>query len=225
MAKLRFYGQACFSLEHGGTTLIFDPYLSANPAKIAKPTEVHPDYIFVTHGHADHLGDTLELAIKNQATIITTAEMGRFLESQADGLKIEPMHVGGQWKFPFGKVKVTPAIHGAGIPGGIACGFLVDLDTVVIYFAGDTALFSDMKLIGRRKPIDYALLPIGDRFTMGPEDAADAAALLGARNVIPMHYNGNVRTKQDPRDFAKLVAQCCDSEVVIMEPGETIDLS
>lgn len=224
MAKLSFYGQACFFLEHSGTTLLFDPYISANPAEAARNADIHPDYILVSHGHADHLGDTLELAVRDQASVITTAELCRFLTSQENGIKVEPMHIGGQWRFPFGTVKVTPALHGAGIPGGTACGFLVDLGTTVIYFAGDTALFSDMKLIGQRRQIDYALLPIGDRFTMGPEDAADAAALLGARKVIPMHYNGNTRTRQDPRYFAKLVEQCCDSKVVIMAPGETIDL-
>lgn len=212
-------------VEHDGTALIFDPYLSQNPAKTVTPDQVKPDYIFVSHGHADHLGDTVELAIDNHATVITTAEMGRYLTSQAKEIKVEPMHIGGQWKFPFGTVKVTPALHGAGIPGGVACGFLVDLGDVVIYFAGDTALFSDMKLIGRRKRIDYALLPIGDRFTMGPEDAADAAALLGARKIVPMHYNGNARTEQDPDRFVQLVKRCCDSEVVVMAPGETIDIS
>lgn len=224
MSKLSFYGQACFAVTHKDTVLIFDPFLSANPAKAIMPCQIHPDYIFVTHGHQDHVGDAVELAADNHAVIITTAEIGRFLASQAEGIKVEPMHIGGAWRFPFGTVKITPALHGAGVPGGVACGFLISLEEITIYFAGDTALFSDMKLIGRHRKIDYALLPIGGRFTMGPEDAAEAAALLNARKVVPMHYNGSAHTMQDPQYFAKLVTQCCDSEVIIMLPGETINL-
>ena len=223
MGKLTFYGQACFSAEHGNFSLIFDPYLSENPAQVVSPDQVHPNYILVSHGHGDHLGDTVSLALDNGAAVITTAEMGHFLKNKAEKIQVEPMHIGGSWKFPFGRVKLTPALHGAGVPGGVACGFLVELGGTVIYFAGDTALFSDMSLIGRNRRIDYALLPIGDRFTMGPEDAAEAAALLNARNVIPMHYNGNARTRQDPHRFRTLVEARCGSNVIIMTPGETLE--
>jgi L-ascorbate metabolism protein UlaG (beta-lactamase superfamily) len=220
---LRFFGQSCFTIEGNGDMLIFDPFLTGNLAKVAMPDEIHPTYILVSHGHADHIGDTVKLSQDNQAVVITTAEMGHYL-AEKGCQNIEPMHIGGSVEFPFGKVKVTPALHGCGIPAGVACGFLVTIEEKTIYFAGDTGLFGDMKLIGDYQKIDYALLPIGDRFTMGPDDAVIAASLLKAKNVIPMHYNGNVRTMQNPQQFAEKLVRATMSKPVIMIPGDTLIL-
>lgn len=223
MIRLRFLGQSCFTLETGEETLVFDPWLTGNPAQAARPEDLRPTFILVSHGHADHLGDAVELAKENRAAVIATAEVGRFLAAKGCET-IEPMHIGGAMEFPFGRVKLTPAFHGCGIAGGMACGFLVTTGGVTVYFAGDTGLFGDMKLIGARQKIDYALLPIGDRFTMGPEDAVTAASLLGARYVIPMHYNGNERTRQDPKRFAELLRSETESRPIILAPGEAISL-
>ena len=225
MSTLKFFGQSCFTLQAKEHLLIFDPYLKDNPAKVAMPEDIHPDYILVTHGHADHLGDTVLLTEQNEnAAVITTAEMGRHMLAPKGVKKLETMHIGGKWQFPFGTVRVTQALHGAEAPGGLACGFVVTVEGKSVYFAGDTGIFGDMKLLGELVRIDYALLPIGDRYTMGPEDAALATKLLNCRNVIPMHYNGNPRTMQDPKVFEKLVHEACNARTIIMNPGDSINL-
>lgn len=223
MSKLRYLGQSCFLLRTQEGELLFDPYLSKSPHHVSLPEDANPSYIFVSHGHADHVGDTVELAGKFGSTVITTAEMGRYLEGLGCS-KVERMHIGGGADFPFGRVKITPALHGCGIPGGVACGFLVKTAGITIYFAGDTGLFGDMSLLGMYHRIDYALLPIGDRFTMGPEDAVIAAQMLKARYVIPMHYNANALTRQDPELFAGQIAKATGSRAIVMKPNEEISL-
>lgn len=219
MLRLTYFGQSCFLLQNESFGLLFDPYFSGKTAAML-PAGTPVSYILVSHAHQDHLGEALPLAKKYGAPVISTAEICNYLKQQGCPY-IEPMHIGGKALFPFGQVKLTAAQHGGGsIPGAIACGFLVFMDGCTLYFAGDTGLFGDMKLIGERSSVDYALLPIGDRYTMGPEDAAFAASLLQAKNVVPMHYNGNERTKQDPNRFANEVKQCCDSHVIILSAGE-----
>lgn len=224
MVSIKFFGQSCFLLDDGQHKLLFDPYLSKNPAQVASPDDMNPDYIFVTHGHADHIGDAVEISNRTGAPVVTTPEVGHYLEGK--GCRVtELLHIGGKVQLPFGFVKATQALHGCGnIPGGVACGFLVQLDGKVFYFAGDTGLFEGMRLLGEYNQIDCALLPIGDRFTMGPEDAAIAAGMLKAACVIPMHYNGNAKTKQDPERFKQLVEQSTKSKVIVMKPGATAEL-
>ena len=222
MIELKYYGHACFSLQAEKTTLIFDPFLTGNTFEIAKADEIKADYILVSHAHGDHIGDTEAIAKKNNATVISTAEIGHMLE--AKNCKANPMHIGGKKKYPFGSVRLTLAFHGSGIPGGHACGFVVDFYGKVVYFAGDTGIFGDMELIGKLEKIDYALLPIGNNFTMGPEDAAIAAGMLGAKTVIPMHYNTWPLIEQDPEAFKELAEKTAKCKVLVVKPGETIEI-
>lgn len=222
MAKLRFLGHACFTFSEGEHTLLFDPFLSDNPFKIIQPQEISCTYILISHGHFDHLGDAITIGKKNNATVISTAEIANLCQQQ--GLNAHAMHLGGKHKFDFGSVRLTLAFHGAGVPGGHACGFVVTLGNKTIYFAGDTALFGDMQLIGKLESIDYALLPIGDNFTMGPDDAVIAAELLNPKCVIPMHYNTWPLIAQNPQEFKQKVEARTQARVHILNPGETLTL-
>ncbi|MCX7780516.1 MAG: metal-dependent hydrolase [Negativicutes bacterium] len=217
--SLIYYGHAVFALEKGDTTLIFDPYLSGNPWKVAAAEEIDTDYILVSHAHQDHLGDTVAIAKRTGAMVVTTAELARMLKEQ--GVAVHPMGIGGKRAFDFGYVRVTPALHGSGIPGGEACGFVVSFFGVKVYFAGDTGLFGDMALLGQLEKIDYALLPIGDNYTMGAEDAVLAVGMLKPKMVIPMHYNTNPLIKQSPEEFKQAVEKKLGIPVMVMQPGET----
>ncbi len=219
--ELTSLGHACFTLSQQKETLIFDPFLSNNPFAPVKPGDVKPSYILVSHMHADHFGDTEVIAKVNEATVISTAEVAGYCAGK--GLKTHKMHIGGKHAFPFGWVKLTPALHGSGIAGGLACGFLIDFYGKTVYFAGDTGLFSDMQYIGNHHP-DVALLPIGDNFTMGPDDALECAGLVKARTVIPMHYNTWPQIKQDPEAFRTAVETKTESKVIILAPGESLEL-
>lgn len=220
--KLKYFGHACFSLEANSTTLFFDPFLKGNTFNIAQPEDVKADYILVTHAHGDHIGDTVEIAKASDALIISTAEIAGQVGGQ--GCKAHAMHIGGKYNFDFGYVRVTPAFHGAGIPGGHACGFIVKFFDKVIYHAGDTSLFSDMKLLGELENIDYALLPIGSNFTMGPEDAVIAAKFIKAKHVVPMHYNTWPIIAQDPSAYVQAVNDKGYAQAIEIKPGEIKDI-
>jgi L-ascorbate metabolism protein UlaG (beta-lactamase superfamily) len=220
MAKITFLGHACFLLgDEGKETLIFDPFLKENPLAALKPEQVKADYILVSHAHSDHLGETYDIAVANGATIISTAEIS--FDAQGKGINAHPLNIGGKYNFPFGWVKATPALHSAGIEGGTPCGFVVNYYGKNIYFAGDTALFSDMKLIGELTPPQLALLPIGDNFTMGIDDAVIAASFLNAPVVIPFHYNTWPLVEANPEEFKKKVEEKTNSKCVIIAPGES----
>lgn len=221
MTNLTFYGHACFSLKHENTTLLFDPYFTGNPVSPAKATDIACNYILVSHGHGDHLGDTVEIAKRNNATVIATAEIAS-LVGQQDCTNIS-MHLGGKRSFDFGYVRVTPAFHGSGVPGGHAAGFIVNFFGKTIYFAGDTALFGDMTLLGRLEKLDYALLPIGDNYTMGPDDAVEAVKMLKPGAVIPMHYNTWPIIAQSPEVFKEKV-EALNTPVHILNPGQSIQI-
>ncbi|MEG0970115.1 MAG: metal-dependent hydrolase, partial [Acidaminococcaceae bacterium] len=221
MIKLTYIHHSCFMLENDTERIIFDPFLEGNPAGLT-PQDIKVSYVLVSHAHGDHLGSTMEIAKNNQATVITTAEIADLVTSQ--GLTAHAMHVGGTYQFPFGKVRLTPAFHGSGIAGGHACGFIVDFYGTTVYFAGDTSLFGDMKLLGELETIDYALLPIGDNYTMGPSDAVKAVELLGVKHVIPIHYNTWPVIAQDPNQFKQAVEAQGNATVTIVAPGTTIEL-
>lgn len=217
MLKFNYYGHSCFQLDDGNYKLLFDPFLTANPAASITSEEVQADYVLITHAHGDHIGDGYEIVKRTDATAIGTPEVMDI----GDDVNTIGMNVGGTLYLPFGFVRMVPAIHSSGIAGGVAVGYVVHIGSKNIYYAGDTCLFSDMKLIGERDKIDYAILPIGDHYTMGIEDAARAVEFLGAKNVIPVHYNTWALIKQDPEEFESLVR---GATVHIVEPGESLRL-
>jgi len=228
MASLHFHGHSTFTLETGnGTRIVMDPWFEGNPVSDIRLEGVGPvDYIFCTHGHADHFADAIPLARQTGAVLVSTFEIAMFAESQ--GLeRVHGMHIGGAYSFPFGRVKMTPALHGGQVHGDetgrwttVPGGFLFQVDDVGIYHAGDTALLTDMQLL--RGAVDVALLPIGDNFTMGPEDAARAVEFLAPKRVVPIHYNTFDLIRQDPEDFARRVGGRC--QVDILAPGDRLEL-
>jgi len=206
-------------LDDGKYKLLFDPFLSGNPQAAIKPDDVKADYVFVTHAHGDHVGDAYDILVKNKATLVCIPEVADLV---GDEVKSIGMNLGGTIKLPFGYARMVPALHSAGVAGGTCCGYVVHIADKNIYFAGDTCLFSDMKLIGERDKLDYAVLPIGGHFTMDAYDAARAVEFLGAKNVIPVHYNTWQPIEQDAEEFKKFVK---GAAVHIVKPGESIELA
>jgi L-ascorbate metabolism protein UlaG (beta-lactamase superfamily) len=206
--KLTFHGQSCFIIENGEHSMIIDPFLSGNEQATITPDDVKVSHVLLTHGHADHVLDAESIARRNNATIIAPNELANYYGQK--GLEVHPLHIGGKFDFPFGRVKLTLAFHGSGVETdnglvyvGPPVGFLLTIGGKTIYHAGDTGLFGDMKILGELNRIDVALLPIGDNFTMGPEDALIAAEWLRAKTVIPMHYNTFPLINQDGNQFVK----------------------
>ena len=220
--KFNYYGHSAFTLSDDVTTILFDPFITDNPWTDICPTDIACQYIIITHGHGDHYGDAEAIAKANDATIISTAEIAN--KAADAGCKAHAMHVGGSASFPFGKVRLTPAFHGSGIAGGLACGVIVEFGGKRVYFAGDTGLFSDMKILDRFGQIDCAVLPIGDNFTMGMEDAALAALWVQPHFVIPIHYNTWPLIDQDPEEFKNVVEKETSSKVLIVPCGTRVDL-
>ena len=226
--KISYYGHACFMLE-GSKKIIIDPFLTGNPTATKKPEYIKADYILISHGHGDHLGDGIKIARQSGGTIIAPNELAVFCEQK--GAKVHNMHIGGIY-FDGVKVKLTQAWHGSAfvddqdiIYTGNPCGFLIWMDNLCIYHAGDTGLFGDMDtVIGRNNQIDVALLPIGDNFTMGPEDAVIAAKWLKAKTVIPMHYNTWPLIAQDPHLFKEKVEAQTQSKCLVLKPGESTEI-
>ncbi|MFQ5340941.1 MAG: metal-dependent hydrolase [Anaerolineae bacterium] len=224
---LTWHGHACWTVESDDTTLLIDPFLSDNPLADVGPDDVDPDYILISHGHFDHVGDAVEIAKRTGATIISTFEVVNYCQEQG-AESGHGMNIGGGYNFPFGRVQLTIAHHTSMLPdgsyGGDPAGFLITTGGATIYDAADTALFSDMKLYGDMNEIDVALLPIGDNFTMGPRDALQAVKFLRPKVVIPMHYDTFDLIAQDVDAWAGQVEGATESNVVVLRSGESYTL-
>ena len=226
--KVTFLGHAAFLIETKNHNIVIDPFITGNPLATVKAEDLHCDVILLTHGHGDHLGDTVTIAKNNNALVIACAELAGWLGQQ--GVRVHPMHIGGSRLLDFGWVKLTNALHGAGIDteegmiyGGNPVGFLFSVDDKTVYHAGDTALFGDMKLIGDRHPIDLALLPIGDNFTMGIDDAVMAVDFVNPKFSVPMHFDTFPLITADPNLFKSKV-EGKGKKCIILKYGEEISL-
>lgn len=219
--KITFLGHACFLLEDDGVKVLTDPFLTGNPTAAVSAEQVEADYILVSHGHDDHVGDTVAIAKRTGAKVICPVEIGGALFAPK-GVDFLPGNIGGTTKLPFGSVKMVTAIHGSGVPGALACGFVVRMGGKCIYFAGDTALTMEMALL-KEERLDAALLPIGDVYTMGPDDAVRAVKLMEPALTIPMHFNTFSLVTQDADDFAKKV-EAAGFACKVLSAGESAEL-
>ena len=224
--KVTWYGHATLGLEIDGNKLLVDPYFTGNPAATVTAEDVMADYILVTHGHFDHVCDVAEIAKRTGATVIGNFEIVEWVGKQGVE-KTHGQHIGGGHLHPFGYLKLTPALHGSGLPdgnnGGNPAGFLLTTkDGSKIYIAGDTGLFSDMQLIGQ-EGIDLAFVPIGDNYTMGPDDAYKAVELIKPKHVIPVHFNTWELIAQDAEKWAERVRKL-GVKAHVLKPGESLTI-
>jgi L-ascorbate metabolism protein UlaG (beta-lactamase superfamily) len=226
VVQLTYHGHACFGITVNGTHLLIDPFLTGNELADVAADEVAADYILVSHGHGDHVGDTVDIAKRTGAMTISNFEIHNWLLAQGVE-RAHPLHIGGGYDFPFGRVKLTIAHHGSALPdgsdGGNPAGFLLTLEGKKIYHACDTCLFYDMKFIGE-EGLDVAILPIGDNYTMGPDDALRAVRLLEPDVVIPVHYGTFDLIAQDPQAFAARVEAETAARCLVLQPGDTYRL-
>jgi len=224
--KITYHSHSFVQIENNSFSILIDPFITGNPAsKISKGDIKKCDYIVLTHGHSDHYGDTDELAKKFGATVIATSELAQYAGSK--GLKFHPLNLGGGSDFPFGKVRLTMAHHSSSTPDGVyageSAGVLIFIDNKVIYHAGDTSLFLDMKNIGRMNKVDYAFIPIGDNYTMGIDDAVKAVEYIDADLTIPIHYNTFDLIKADPEEFCRKV-KSIGKKCQILNPEDVINI-
>lgn len=226
--KVSFHGHSVVMIETNGKKILIDPFINGNSQTDLDADTVECDVILLTHGHNDHVGDTVEIAKRNDALVVATADLATYLGFQ--GLNVHGMNIGGAYEFDFGRVKLTQAFHSSHyteeetqtiVYTGMPTGILFTAEGKTIYHVGDTGLFSDLKLIGEMNDIDLAFIPIGDNFTMGPEDAAVAAKWIGAKTVVPIHYNTFPVIEQDPNVF---IEKLDGIEGVALKPGESITL-
>jgi L-ascorbate metabolism protein UlaG (beta-lactamase superfamily) len=220
---IRFLGQACFEIGDGDTRVLIDPFLSQNPKAPVGPEEVEPTHIFLTHGHFDHWGDVVDIAKRTGAQCVAIAELAG--ELQAEGVEnVADPNLGGTVDFGAGWVRLVPAWHTSTTPGGtvsLAAGLVIGLGGKIVYHLGDTALFSDLELVGKRDRIDVALMPIGGHYTMDRHDAVTAARMVGARLIVPCHYDTFPPIETDVEAFQSEVESGTDSRVAVLDPGET----
>lgn len=225
--KITYYGQSCFLCDLGESKVLFDPFISPNPLAAAIDLDsIACDYILLSHGHADHITDAEYLLKKTGATLVANFEIATWYQNK--GIEnVMAMNTGGQADFPFGKVKMVQAVHSSSFPdgsyAGTAAGFVVESGVKCFYFAGDTALTQDMKLIGERYAIDFAILPIGDTFTMGVEDALLAATFVNTPKIIGMHYDTFPPIEIDHKKTLE-IARRAQKEMILMEIGQTLEL-
>jgi L-ascorbate metabolism protein UlaG (beta-lactamase superfamily) len=222
--KVTFLGHAAVKLDVAGHEVLIDPFLTDNPVAVHGPDDFSPSFVILTHAHGDHVGDTVAIATRSGAQVVSSVEIVTHLARSGVGGR--GLNIGGGVDLPFGRVTFTPAWHSNSFPdgtyGGMPMGVVVEGDGVRLYHAGDTALFSDMALIGRRG-IDVALIPIGDTYTMGPADALEAVRLLAPKVVVPIHYGTFEAIAQDAEAFARAVALIDGVTCRPLEPGESLE--
>jgi L-ascorbate metabolism protein UlaG (beta-lactamase superfamily) len=223
--KLRWLGHAAMAIETAGFNVLIDPFFTGNPKAVISADQAKADFILISHGHGDHVGDSIAIAKRTGATVISNYEISVWLEQQGVK-KVHGQQHGGGFKHPFGRVKLTLAFHGSALPdganGGNPCGFLLYLkDGKKIYHAADTGLFGDMRLIGE-EGIDLAILPIGDNYTMGPDDAVRAVKLIQPKKVVPIHYDTWPVIAQDAQAWAAKVKSETAAEPLVLTPGQEI---
>lgn len=234
--KLTWLGHASWLIETPEHTVLLDPFLTDNPKATVKPADLKPDVILVSHGHFDHVADVAEIANANDATVVAIYEIATWFSEKHSVKNTLGMNIGGRVEMDFGAVKMTNAIHSSQLPdgsyGGNPAGFVLSLGNkeksnggqrTTVYFACDTALFSDMKLIGN-SGIDVAVVPIGDLFTMGPEDSVEAIKLIGPRQVLPSHYDTWPPIEQNATDWADMVKSKTGAHPIVLEPGGTHEI-
>lgn len=220
--EVEFLGHACFTLTDGDATLLIDPFLTGNPKASIAAEDVSATTILLTHGHSDHIGDTVPIAQRTGAPVVAIVELAG--EIGEEGVDVRDPNLGGTVRFDWGWVKLVPAWHTSTTPKGTVntpAGMLINFKDTVVYHLGDTCLFSDLQLVGRRTPIDVALMCIGGHYTMDRTDAVDAAELVGAKTVIPCHYNTFPPIETDAQAFKSDVESATGSDVIVLEPGQT----
>jgi L-ascorbate metabolism protein UlaG (beta-lactamase superfamily) len=221
--EIRYLGHSAFELADGDTSVLIDPFLTGNPKASVAADDLNPTTILVTHGHIDHVGDVVPIARRTGAPVLAIVELaGEFGEEE--GVTAQDINLGGTVSFDWGWVKLVPAWHTSTTPKGTVntpAGLLINFKDTVVYHLGDTALFSDLRLVGKRTPIDYALMCIGGHYTMDRHDAVDAVELVGAKTVIPCHYNTFPVIETDAQAFKSDVESATDSKVIVLDPGQT----